>query len=165
MDEPINGLDPSQIVEVRDLLNSLRGQFTIVVSSHILSEVVKTCDRVIVLSKGRLVAEGSAEELVEISATCSVLSLTVRGEKKTAGSVVAKVTATAEVTDLKVQTIDQQTFCLTVESNADVRIQLVNMAVEQGLGVMELKRPGDSMESTLLSLMKSSQINDGKELS
>ncbi len=63
LDEPINGLDPAQIVEIRDLIVSLKGKQTIIISSHILSEVIKTCERVLVLSKGLIVAEGKPNEL------------------------------------------------------------------------------------------------------
>ena len=63
LDEPINGLDPIQIVEMRDLILSLRGRHTVILSSHILSEITKTCDRILILDRGKLVAEGHEAEL------------------------------------------------------------------------------------------------------
>lgn len=57
-DEPINGLDPVQIVEMRDLIKSLKGEHTVILSSHILSEITRTCDRILIIDQGRLVAEG-----------------------------------------------------------------------------------------------------------
>ena len=63
LDEPINGLDPIQIVEMRDLILSLKGQHTVILSSHILSEITKTCDRILVIDRGRLVAEGAEGDL------------------------------------------------------------------------------------------------------
>ncbi len=63
LDEPINGLDPVQIIEMRDLILSLKGQHTVILSSHILSEITKTCDRILVIDKGQLVAEGSESQL------------------------------------------------------------------------------------------------------
>src|SRR5690606_10739078 len=63
LDEPIQGLDPVQIAEMRELIRTLRGQHTILLSSHILSEVERTCDRILMLHKGRIVAQGSEEEL------------------------------------------------------------------------------------------------------
>ena len=63
MDEPISGLDPAQIVEMRALVRSLAGKHTVIVSSHILSEISETCDRILVLRDGRVVASGSEQEL------------------------------------------------------------------------------------------------------
>lgn len=63
LDEPTNGLDPRQIAEVRDLIISLRNEYTVILSSHLLSEITKTCDRMIVISNGKNIAEGSEEEL------------------------------------------------------------------------------------------------------
>ncbi|MCX6129030.1 MAG: ABC transporter ATP-binding protein [Proteobacteria bacterium] len=63
LDEPINGLDPIQIVEMRDMILSLKGHHTVILSSHILSEITKTCDRILVLDRGALVAEGTESQL------------------------------------------------------------------------------------------------------
>src|SRR5690349_2101089 len=63
LDEPILGLDPVQIVDMRERINSLRGEHTILISSHILSEISQTCDRIFVLHSGRIVAQGTEEEL------------------------------------------------------------------------------------------------------
>ena len=65
LDEPTEGLDPNQIVQIRELIRSLAGQHTIILSSHILSEVQNTCDHIIIIHKGRIVQKGSYEELVQ----------------------------------------------------------------------------------------------------
>ena len=64
LDEPINGLDPIQIAEMRDLILSLKGRHTVILSSHILSEITKTCDRILVIDQGELVAQGTESELM-----------------------------------------------------------------------------------------------------
>ncbi|MDX1579973.1 MAG: ABC transporter ATP-binding protein, partial [Gemmatimonadota bacterium] len=90
LDEPIQGLDPVQIVEMRELIRSLRGEHTILLSSHILSEIERTCDRILMLHKGRIVAKGTEEELVgrtqgaaayRDAAGQSWLQLEVRGDE------------------------------------------------------------------------------------
>jgi len=66
LDEPINGLDPVQIVEMRDLIVSLKKKHTVILSSHILSEITKTCDRILIVDKGKLVAESTQLEGTEL---------------------------------------------------------------------------------------------------
>src|SRR5579859_6161502 len=78
LDEPISGLDPVQIVEMRQLLRSLRGEHTIVLSSHILTEISETCDRLLVLGEGRIVAAGTEEELSRSLLGSARLEVTVR---------------------------------------------------------------------------------------
>jgi len=79
LDEPTVGLDPRQIMEIRELIRSLGGEHTVILSSHILSEVRAVCDRIIIISKGSLVAEDTPENLEKLFAGNSSLGLTVRG--------------------------------------------------------------------------------------
>ena len=79
LDEPTVGLDPKQIIEIRDLIRSLSGDHTVILSSHILSEVQEVCDQVLIINHGKLIASGSPAELEEKLAGTS-LSLTVKGD-------------------------------------------------------------------------------------
>jgi ABC-2 type transport system ATP-binding protein len=79
LDEPISGLDPQQIVEMRKVVRSLKDFATVLISSHILSEIEQTCDRILVIHRGRLVAEGSDEELGARGERDRNVSVTVRG--------------------------------------------------------------------------------------
>jgi ABC-2 type transport system ATP-binding protein len=78
LDEPISGLDPVQIVEMRQLLRSLRGEHTIVLSSHILTEISETCDRLLVIGEGRIVAAGREEELTKTSLGGESVAFTIK---------------------------------------------------------------------------------------
>jgi len=77
MDEPTIGLDPHQIIAIRQLIDSLRGKMTVVLSSHILPEIEASCDRVIIINRGHIVAQGSSKELREIFATQNQFKLTL----------------------------------------------------------------------------------------
>src|SRR5712692_3042713 len=79
MDEPTSGLDPVQIVEMRNLIRSLRGSHTILLSSHILSEISQTCDRLLVIQAGEIVAQGSEQELASRMGGAGAVELEVRG--------------------------------------------------------------------------------------
>ena len=82
LDEPISGLDPSQIVEMRQVIRNLASECTVLISSHILSEISETCDRILILHNGRIAAEGTEESLVRgASARGTRLSMLLRGER------------------------------------------------------------------------------------
>ena len=81
MDEPTVGLDPKQIIEIRDLIKSLGKNHTVILSSHILSEVSAVCDYVLIIDKGRLVASDSPENLSRLMSGANSLELTVKGKE------------------------------------------------------------------------------------
>jgi len=90
LDEPTSGLDPAQVAEIRSLLNELRGHHTVVLSTHILSEVTASCDRVIIIAAGRLVASGTEEELrAQLGATHRVKLLLSRADEGTRAALAA----------------------------------------------------------------------------
>lgn len=91
LDEPMDGLDPSQIVEMRELIRDLGRQRTVLLSSHILSEVSAICDRILILSRGVLVADDSPESLGQRIAQASALHLLARGEEQTVRACIGRV--------------------------------------------------------------------------
>ena len=85
LDEPTEGLDPNQIVHIRELIKSLAGQHTIILSSHILSEVEQVCEKIIIIDKGKIVEEGTYGELIERLDTDRVYTLRVGRECRSSG--------------------------------------------------------------------------------
>lgn len=77
LDEPTSGLDPNQIVEIRELIRKIGRQKTVILSSHILAEVEATCDRILIINKGKIVADGTAEELRHQGSGSNVLRITI----------------------------------------------------------------------------------------
>ena len=94
MDEPTIGLDPHQILIVRDLLASLRGRMTLIISSHILPEIEVTCDRVLIINSGRVVAQGTPAELRREILGHSTYELEIAGETEALGPVLARIEPT-----------------------------------------------------------------------
>ena len=82
LDEPTVGLDPKQIIEIRDLISSLRNKHTVILSSHILSEVSAICDTVMIISKGRLVASDTPENLSALATGKNIVNMTIKGERE-----------------------------------------------------------------------------------
>jgi ABC-2 type transport system ATP-binding protein len=148
LDEPISGLDPVQIVEMRQVIKALKAHCTVLISSHILSEISQTCDRILVLHNGELVAEGTEEELSKRLSSGNRLKLTLRGEKATLEQVLTKsetvidftVTANAGFLDAQV-TLAQ-----------DDREKLVWELVGAGFGLRSLTAVEAELEQIFLGL-------------
>lgn len=174
LDEPISGLDPVQIVEMRELVKRLRGSHTIVVSSHILSEVGETCDRVLVIHEGRLSASGTSSELsARISGSASgsgtvptSVQVTVRGEKAAATQAALGVEGVTSA-EASAATHEKGAWVLRVEAKSDVRSELAAALVKGGLGVLELARTEREreLESVFLKLASGDKARSAEEKS
>ncbi len=155
LDEPINGLDPVQIVEMRDLILSLRGRHTVILSSHILSEITKTCDRILIIDQGRLVAEGREADLEKAWARNMRVHLEVRG----GASIEAALKGISGVKEIKLaKGADTSTY--TLELDGDVRSQIAAKVIAAGGELLELSRDGDGLEAVFMKLVNSSQHAD-----
>jgi ABC-2 type transport system ATP-binding protein len=150
LDEPINGLDPVQIVEMRDLILSLRGHHTVVLSSHILSEITKTCDRVLVVDHGRLVAEGSEVDLQSRMVATMRLSLDVSQVPTGFAEQLKAVEGVAGVSYVPGQGIER----FYIEASRDVRAQVASLTVNSGAGLLGLSRGEAGLEGLFMKLIK-----------
>ncbi len=159
LDEPISGLDPVQIMEMRELVRGLRGAHTVVVSSHILTEISETCDRILVINDGKIAWSGTETELSATLAQGMRISLTVR-----AGGVSAQVSAekaraalnalsgVREVEVLEPSEAGEGIASLRIAVTTDVREDIGKSLVQAGLGILELSRERE-LESMFLSLL------------
>ena len=150
LDEPTAGLDPKQIIETRDLIRSLAGNHTIVLSTHILPEVAHTCQRVIIINKGRVVAVDSPENLthqLKGSATLYV-QIEVNGEAADALGTIPGVT--------KVTVADRHErftgYEIESEPDRDIRRDVARTVVNNGWGLLELRPTRLSLEEIFLQL-------------
>lgn len=152
LDEPTIGLDPKQIIEVRDLIKGLAGDHTVVLSTHILPEVSMTCDRVVIIDKGTVVAEGSPDDLTSQLKGSDKLRVSVDGPwdevRDHLGSIDGVVTVSLLGKD------PRGTLKLSVESAAgrDVRSSVSRAVVERGWGLLELATESMSLEDIFLQL-------------
>jgi ABC-2 type transport system ATP-binding protein len=150
LDEPISGLDPQQIVEMRKVVRSLREFATVLISSHILSEIEHTCDRILVIHQGRLVAEGSEEELGARKDHARHLTLAVRGDAAALRQVLdRKALVESYVLD---DADDDADLHATVVLTGDLREELVRALVEAGLGLRALSEARSELERVFLQL-------------
>jgi ABC-2 type transport system ATP-binding protein len=149
LDEPANGLDPVQNVEMRTLIRSLRGDHTVLVSSHILPEIAQTCDRLLVVRDGELVAQGSEAELEERLGVGSGVELEVSGPIE---AVAAALRTVAGVRAVSVQALPSGRAVLRVDAPDTLRPALAQAALGAGAQLFRLDVAADRLESLFLKL-------------
>ncbi len=161
LDEPISGLDPQQIVEMRKVVRSLKEEATVLISSHILSEVAQTCDRVLVVHKGRIVAEGSEDELKSALGQGDTVTLTLRGEHGAVKEVLeaSEAAASFEVRD------EAEMLRVDVElAEGDrQREALVADLVAAKVGVFGVANTVSELEQVFLRLTKGDDVAPAQE--
>ena len=159
LDEPISGLDPQQIVEMRKVVRSLQEHATVLISSHILSEIQQTCDRILVIHRGELVAEGSDEELGARKDHNRSLALEVRGEQDTLRTVLDGLEA-VESFELAAaeQGAEPDQWRASVVLTGDHREELVRAVVEAGLGLRQLTEDRSELERIFLQLTAGNDV-------
>ncbi|MCR9162368.1 MAG: ABC transporter ATP-binding protein [Nannocystaceae bacterium] len=150
LDEPISGLDPHQIVEMRQVVRSLKERATVLISSHILSEVAVTCDRVLVIHQGRIVAEGPTDELAQ-EGVADAVALTLRGD---AEGVKAALKASDDVDSVQVREVDGAQRADVKLTEGGARERLVAHLVEVGIGVLAVQDPVSELERAFLQLTR-----------
>lgn len=155
LDEPINGLDPVQIVEMRDLITSLKGKHTVVLSSHILSEITRTCDRILIVDQGRLVAEGTEADLT--ASMSKSMRLVVDVERVPAG-LIDQLAGLAGVTGATKEALALPggVARLVVDASGDARAAVASAVVQSGAGLVGLSRTGAGLEGLFMKLVNAS---------
>jgi ABC-type multidrug transport system ATPase subunit len=151
LDEPTVGLDPAQVIGIRKLIQELGRTHTVILSSHILSEVQAVCQQVLILSKGHLVAVGSPEELGETLNPGSRLRATAQGETDTVLAAVRSVPGICKV-ELESAADGQVTFTAESEDAADRRAAVSRALTEAGCTVLALAAENRSLEEVFLAL-------------
>jgi ABC-2 type transport system ATP-binding protein len=160
LDEPISGLDPVQIVDMRAVIRSLAKESTVIVSSHILSEISQTCDRLIVLNDGRLVATGTEAELAANLKTGGTIDVSVRGTIQAAIAVINAVSGVGEVVAIAESDGRAQ---LRVNMKEDCREAIVSALVAGGLGVRGVEDAADELEQIFLDLTRSGKAKTDEQ--
>jgi ABC-2 type transport system ATP-binding protein len=150
LDEPTTGLDPNQIVEIRHLIRELGGEKTVILSSHILSEVEATCERILIISKGKIVADGKSGELG--SMLQGAYELQVQIEAPTGAEVAAALGALPQV---RAVLPEGSRYRLSASADLEVRQAIFRLCVERGWILSELS----SVEQKLEDLFRKLTLN------
>ena len=152
LDEPTVGLDPKQIIEIRKLIRGLGKKHTVIFSSHVLSEVSATCDRVIVISEGRIVADAKTEELSKSFADVQKLSLTVEGGSSDVLGEIKKIPGVKKYVKLRDVSDKIAEYSIEYSNDADIRRDVFSAMVRIGCPILEMKSGNESLEDMFLKL-------------
>jgi ABC-2 type transport system ATP-binding protein len=153
LDEPTAGLDPNQIRQVRDLVRSLAGKKTVLLSTHILPEVESTCGRVVIIDRGRLVGEGAPGELRLAGAGGELITLEARCERARLEMLLAAVPGVRRITETTMLQLDPEIVRVKLEVDpGDVAEALFRAVAQAGLTLRELHREQKSLEDVFTKL-------------
>jgi ABC-2 type transport system ATP-binding protein len=149
LDEPIQGLDPVQIVEMRNMIASLRGEHTILLSTHILTEIERTCDRILMMHRGRIAAEGTEDELAARLRRGRRLELEVAGEEAAIRKALSSV---AGADDISLSRTPHASWKATLRVDDAARDKVSRAVVQAGLGLLAMQSASTGLESIFLEL-------------
>ena len=151
LDEPTVGLDPNQIIRMRKLIKDLAKDHTIILSSHILSEISAICDSVVIIDQGKVIARGTAEELEEQFTNKEVIWLTVKGEQEKVKSAVKECKCFVSY-DMEELEEEQWRIRAEMKSEEDMRDQLFFYFAEKKIPVLNMEQETKSLEDVFLQL-------------
>jgi gliding motility-associated transport system ATP-binding protein len=154
LDEPTSGLDPNQIVEIRDIIKRIGKQKTVVLSTHILSEAEATCDRVVIISRGKIVADGDIDKLKQSAGGTSLIHLTL--QQADIDSVRQKLSAPAGVQEVvRLEAVNSQLkVTLSVPSTRDLRGEIYRTVKQTDWELLEFYQESRTLETVFRELTK-----------
>lgn len=165
LDEPTVGLDPKQIIEIRDLIKKLSEKHTIILSSHILSEVSAVCDYVMIINHGKLVASDTTENLEKMTLGSNTLEMTVKGTREKTEKLLETV---EEIQSLEWQDDDSGnstiSFTIKTEESVDIREKLFYMMAENRMPILKMQSTKVSLEDVFLELTENEMNEDEQEV-
>jgi len=151
MDEPTTGLDPAQIIEIRELIKSFAGEHTIILSTHILQEVSALCQRVIIINEGRIVAEDSLENLTGSAASGGNVLVRVEGDVAALKQRLQGLNGVTGVRETGESSSEGETELLVAaDSGSDIRRSVAESVIGSGCGLLELRPIRLSLEDIFI---------------
>lgn len=153
LDEPTVGLDPKQVVEIRNLIKSLQGKCTILLSSHILSEISQMCDRVIIIDKGKIIATDKAENL-EKQLNNNVINIIVEDPKCNINNIKERINDIKDIKFIKENDNNEKEYEIIVHNNKDIRKELMATMPQYDITIVELRKNRSSLEDVFVNLVQ-----------
>ena len=152
LDEPTVGLDPKQIIEIRELIRELAKKHTIILSSHILSEVSAVCDHIMIISKGKLVASDTPEGLMTLLKGGKQMKLSVLGEQSKVEELLQSMESVKDFSMQPPRAEGMVSVNIRTEDTEDIRVELFHRLAAADMPIMELSLSEKSLEDVFLEL-------------
>lgn len=149
LDEPTVGLDPKQIIEIRDLIKKLGEEHTVILSSHILTEISEVCEKIFIISQGKLVAQGTESELVGKLAGNNIIQAAIKGKSADIENILSKIEGDHTVSEA------EDGLCMVeivTDRDVDVREELFFALAEQKLPIYEMRFKTKTLEDIFIEL-------------
>ena len=163
LDEPTVGLDPKQIIEIRTLIKDLKKKHTVILSSHILSEVSAVCDYVLIISHGKLVASDTPENLGKLAEGSNTLEMLIKGEKSQIKQALESIEGVNSVTIEKDEKQNLWSTKVSTEENNDIREKVFYKMSDINSPIYEMKSKKVSLEEIFLELTASEKSASASE--
>lgn len=153
LDEPTLGLDPKQIIEIRELIKKLAGKRTVILSTHILPEVSMTCQRVVIINEGRVVAEDTPQNLARALEKSNQILLEIEGPSSEVASELAKIPGVLRVNLKDSLSQNMHLYLVESEKDIDIRRELSSKIVHKDWGLLEIRPVSMNLEDVFVKLV------------
>ena len=163
LDEPTVGLDPKQITEIRNLIKDLGKKHTVILSSHILSEVSQICERVVIINKGKIVAIDTPENLEKSAREKNGISVTVEDLKDNMKNLKEKIKEIDNIELVKDNEDGTKQYIITTSSNIDLRKRLFEVLPKEEIVIFELKKTETTLEDAFIKLIDTKVVEKNEE--
>lgn len=164
LDEPTVGLDPKQVIEIRELIKSFRKNHTVILSSHILSEVSQICEKVIIIDKGEVVAVDTPEKLEQGTSEKSILKLTVEDANNKFETVKDTIANIVSIKLVGTNDDNSKEYIVETSSNEDIRKEMFSKCAELEIVILEMKKETSSLEDAFIKIVEARPEYSEKEI-
>lgn len=164
LDEPTVGLDPKQVIEIRELIKSFRKDHTVFISSHILSEISQICEKVIIIDKGEIVAVDSPNNLEKKTTDTLSLSITVDDLNNNILSLKDIIKEITDISFVKENEDNTKEYLILTSSNNDIRKQIFAECAKQEITILEMKKFENTLEDAFIKLVEDRPEYSKKEI-
>lgn len=163
LDEPTVGLDPKQIIEVRNLIKSLANQHTIILSTHILPEVSMTCDRVTIINRGKIIATNTPENLLSELTSNTGYQLEIEGNTENLESLFKQINGITQVIIKPLEMESRAIIEITTDSSQELGREIANLLIHNNLDLYEMRRTRATLEDVFLNLITTEEVIPNNE--
>lgn len=163
LDEPTVGLDPRQIIEMRSLIRSLGKKHTVIFSSHVLSEVAAICDRIVVISNGKITADEKTDNIAAVTSDVKKLSVTVDGSASTVLSILGAVDGVTKVRRNMQENDNVYQYIVEYKKTADIRRAVFRAMAKADCPIIDMRGADMSLEESYLQLTSATKVEIAKK--